>query len=126
MLIADCPIEISGGLQFIDAVILTTYAGSNAFKSPANIILGKDDSCSEGGGAQFITKGDVDFLAGMQLFGSQIIAGGDVEFTSNADGLQGASIVSGSRIDSTSNMNFAFCGSGMGHSFLAEYFRLGK
>lgn len=126
VLIADCPIEISGGLVFTDTVILTTYAGAGALKSPANIVLGDNDGCASGGGAQFLTKGDVDFSAGVALYGSQIIAGGDVKFTSNADGLQGASIVAGGRIDSTSNMNFAFCGSGMEHSFLAEYFRLAR
>ena len=121
---ADCPIEVSGGLKFTDSVILTTYAGDNAVKSPANIILGENDSCAAGGGAQIIAKGNIDFSAGIALYGSQVIAGGDVEFTSNADGLQGASIVAGGRIDSTSNMNFSFCGSGMEHNFLAEYFRL--
>lgn len=126
VLIADCPVEVSGGLKFTDSVILTTYAGDNAFKSPANIVLGEDDACAAGGGVQFVAKGNIDFSAGVELYGSQIIAGGDVEFTSNANGLQGASIVAGGRIDSTSNMNFSFCGSGMEHSFLAEYFRLAK
>ena len=109
-----------------DAVVLTTYNGSNSVRSPAGIVLGENDDCAAGGGAQLITKGDVDFSAGVEIYGSQIIAGGDVEFTSNADGLDGASIVAGGRIDSTSNMNFSFCGSGMEHSFLAEYFRLAR
>ena len=124
--IADCPIELSGGVVLTDAVVLTTYNGSNSVRSPAGIVLGENDDCAAGGGAQLITKGDVDFSAGIEIYGSQIIAGGDVEFTSNADGLDGASIVAGGRIDSTSNMNFSFCGSGMEHSFLAEYFRLAR
>lgn len=124
VLIADCPIQVSGGLTIRNATVITTYNGDNAFKSPANIVLGEDDSCGVGGGAQLLTKGNVDFSAGVEMYGSQIIAGGSVEFTSNADGLQGASIVAGNRIDSTSNMNFSFCGSGMEHSFMAEYFRL--
>lgn len=122
--IADCPVELSNGVVLTDVVLLTTFDGSKAFYSPANIVLGRNDSCASGGGAQIVTNGDVDFSAGVEMYGSQIIAGGNVEFSSNADGLQGASIVAGGRIDSTSNMNFSFCGTGMEHSFLAEYFRL--
>jgi Flp pilus assembly protein TadG len=124
VIIADCPVELSNGVVLIDTVLLTTYSGAKSVYSPANIVLGKNDNCAAGGGAQVVTKGSVDFSAGLQMYGSQIIAGGNVEFSSNADGLQGASIVAGGRIDSTSNMNFAFCGSGMEHSFLDEYFRL--
>lgn len=120
----DCPVELSNGVILIDTAIHTTFSGAKSFYSPANIVLGKNDDCGEGGGAQLVTKGSVDFSAGLEMYGSQIIAGGNVEFSSNADGLQGASIVAGGRIDSTSNMNFAFCGDGMQHNFLAEYFRL--
>ena len=124
VLIADCPVELSNGVVLEDTVLITTYAGSKAFYSPANIVLGKNDSCGSGGGAKLVTNGSVDLSAGVEIYGSQIIAGGNVEFSSNADGLQGASIVAGGRIDSTSNMNFAFCGSGVEHFFLADYFRL--
>ena len=124
VLIADCPVELSNGVVLTDVTLLTTYSGEKSFYSPANIVLGRNDNCAAGGGANIVTKGAVDFSAGLEMYGSQIIAAGNVEFSSNADGLQGASIVSGGRIDSTSNMNFAFCGSGMEHSFLAEYFRL--
>lgn len=124
VLIADCPVELSNGVVLEDTVLITTYGGDKAFYSPANIVLGKNDSCGSGGGAKLVTHGSVDFSAGLEIYGSQIVAGGNVEFSSNADGLQGASIVAGGRIDSTSNMNFAFCGSGVEHFFLADYFRL--
>jgi Flp pilus assembly protein TadG len=126
VLIANCPIELSNGVVLQDAVLLTTDTGSKSVYSPAKIVLGTNDACAPGGGAQIVTKGGVNFAAGLEMYGSQIIAGGNVEFSSNANGLQGASIVAGGRIDSTSNMNFAFCGSGMEHSFLAEYFRLAE
>jgi hypothetical protein len=124
VLVANCPVEMSNGVILEDTVLVTTYSGSKAVYSPANIVLGKKDFCAPGGGAKVVTKGSVDFSAGVELYGSQIIAGGNVEFSSNADGMQGASIVAGGRIDSTSNMNFAFCGSGVDHFFAADYFRL--
>ena len=124
VLIADCPVELSNGVTLIDAVLLTTYAGAKAFYSPAQVTLGEKDSCTAGGGAKLVTNGSVDLSAGVLMYGSQIIAGGNVEFSSNADGMEGAAIVAGGRIDSTSNMNFAFCGAGVEHFFAADYFRL--
>ena len=124
VLIADCQVEISNGVHLIDTVLLTTYDGSKAFYSPAQVTLGKKDTCASGGGAKLVTNGDVDLSAGVLMYGSQIVAGGNVEFSSNADGMEGASIISGGRIDSTSNMNFAFCGTGVEHFFNADYFRL--
>ncbi|MEO9826217.1 MAG: pilus assembly protein TadG-related protein [Paracoccaceae bacterium] len=124
VLITDCQVELSNGVVLEDTVLISSYSGAKAFYSPANIVLGVNDSCSEGGGAKLVTNGSIDFSAGVEIYGSQIIAGGNVEFSSNADGLQGASIVAGGRIDSTSNMNFAFCGDGIEHFFLADYFRL--
>ncbi len=124
VLITDCPVEISNGVVLQDTVLISTYDGAKAFYSPANVVMGLADDCAPGGGAKIVTRGSVDFSSGVELYGSQIIAGGNVEFSSNADGMQGASIVAGGRIDSTSNMNFAFCGTGIEHFFLAEYFRL--
>jgi len=124
VLITTCPVQVSNGVTLIDTVLLSTYAGAKAFYSPAKVTLGKMDDCAEGGGAQIVTYGSVDFTAGLDMYGSQIIAGKNVDFQSNADGMQGASIVAGGRIDATSNMNFGFCGSGMEASFLAQYFRL--
>lgn len=124
VLIADCPVEISNGVVLIDTVFLTTFDGAKAFYSPAQVTLGKQDTCSPGGGAKLVTNGSVDLSAGVVMYGSQIVAGGNVEFSSNADGMEGASIIAGGRIDSTSNMNFAFCGTGVEHFFDADYFRL--
>ena len=42
----------------------------------------------------------------------------------NANGIDGASIISRGMIDGTSNMNMGFCGSGMEDSFSANYYRL--
>lgn len=122
--IADCPLEFSNGAVFEDATIITTSTADKSMRAPNNLVLGAPDSCADGGGAQLVTKGGIEVASVLEMHGSQIIAAKNVEFQSNTDGLNGASIVSGGRIDSTSNMNFAFCGNGMEHSFMAEYFRL--
>ena len=57
-------------------------------------------------------------------FGGQILALGDILFTANADGIEGASFVAGGNVEGTSNMTMGFCGNGMEDNFEAEYFRL--
>ena len=126
VLIANCPLTFKNGAEFHEAVIITTSTSNKSMSAPNNLTLGEADDCNPGGGAQLITYGGFEVAASLEMHGSQIIAAGDVEFAANADGIRGASIVSGGRIDGTSNMNFAFCGDGMEHSFLAEYFRLAK
>ena len=86
--------------------------------------MGVDDDCGTGGGAQIVTWGGVRVAANLEMYGSQIIAAGPIDFAANAGGIQGASLVSGATIDGTSNMSFGFCGTGMEDTFQAEYFRM--
>ena len=73
--------------------------------SAAKLKVGRDDSCAADG--------------------SQLLALGDIEFTANADGIEGASFIAGGTISGTSNMIMGFCNhAGMERNFEAEYFRL--
>ena len=128
VVIADCKLLFKStgntDAEFHNATIITTKTGVKSVFSSSGLKLGKNDDCAAGGGATIITYGDFEVASKLELHGSQILAAGNVEFAANADGIRGASIVAGGRIDGTSNMNFAFCGAGMEHVFLAEYFRL--
>ncbi|PWK51658.1 hypothetical protein, partial [Silicimonas algicola] len=124
VVIADCKMIFKNGAEFQDSVIITRSTDAKAMSAPNNLVLGAKDNCAEGGGAILVSYGGVEVASSLEMHGSQIIAADNVEFTANADGIRGASIVAGGRIDGTSNMNFAFCGGGMAHIFMAEYFRL--
>ncbi len=124
VVIANCDMVFKNGAEFQDAVIITKSNAAKAMTAPNNLVLGAKDNCAEGGGAILVSYGGVEVASSLEMHGSQIIAAGNVQFTANADGIRGASIVAGGRIDGTSNMNFAFCGSGMAHIFKAKYFRL--
>lgn len=121
VIISECDVKISNNVILTNATLI-----SKGGIGGSHIVLGVDDNCAAGGGAQLLAYGDVQFSSTIELYGGQIIAAGDIDFQANGDGMQGASIVAGGDIDSTSNLNFAFCGSGMEHSFLAEYFRLAQ
>jgi hypothetical protein len=119
-----CNFTLQNGVRLEDMTLISTSTDDRSIYSPQGLVLGRDDDCAEGGGAEIVTWGGVRVAAAMEMYGSQILAHGPVYFQANADGMQGASIVSGSWIDANSNTSFAFCGTGMSNAFQAEYFRL--
>ena len=115
---------MDNGTAWENSTLIITDTGSDTVKTPSGFRLGKDDGCADGGGAQLLTFGSVSGASGLELYGSQIIAAGDVSFTAQNSGTEGASIIAGGEISITSGSDFAFCGSGMDNAFEAEYFRL--
>lgn len=126
VIVSSCEITFANGLKLEDVVIATTSISSSSFNSSSGLIVGRDDNCAPGGGAQLLAYGGMNFAADLHMFGGQLIALGDINFAANADGIEGASMVAGGVIDGTSNMNMGFCGSGMENNFEANYFRMAQ
>ena len=126
VIISPCEIKFANNSALEDAIVASTRTTADSINAPQNLRLGRDDNCAEGGGAQLLTEGGMIFAAGLQMFGGQILAKKDVEFAANADGLQGASILAGGRIDGTSNADMGFCGSGMEDNFEIDYYRMAR
>ena len=121
----DCELNIGQNATLEDVLIVSTNASVAAITGQANVTLGRDDGCAPGGGTQIITKGGVHFTSGLSAYGAQIVAEKIIDFEANANGVEGVSFISGTEIDSTSNMNMGFCnGAGLENRFEAEYFRL--
>jgi len=123
VLIADCELAFAQGVELNDVVIVNEDTSTKSINAPSGLQLGKNDNCAEHGGAQIVTKGGVDVASDLRMYGGQIIARGNVYFAANADGLAGASIISGGEISGTSNMTMGFCGTGMEDNFEVDYFR---
>ena len=124
VVVAPCEIKFANNSTVEDAIIISTDTGDNSINSPSGLQLGRNDNCAEGGGVQVITKGGMNFASDLSMYGSQLIAEGDIEFAANANGIQGASIISAATINGTSNMDMGFCGTGMEGNFEIDYFRL--
>lgn len=120
----DCNFGLANGVKLTNMTLITTATGNRAIDSPQGLIVGEDDNCLPGGGAEVISFGGIRVAAALEMYGSQLLAAGPIYFQANADGIQGASIVSGKWIEGNSNTNFAFCGTGMDNVFEAEYFRM--
>lgn len=124
VIVSECEIKFANGIQLENVVIATTSTSATSFNSSSGLVVGRDDSCAEGGGAQLLTYGGMNFASDLHMFGGQLIAMGDIEFAANANGIEGASMVAGGQVDGTSNMNMGFCGSGMEDNFEVDYFRM--
>ena len=122
MLVTDCPINFANGV-ILDGVVIATEADVDG----SHLQIGMNDNCAPGGNAAIWTMGEFRVASGMEGYGAQILAWGDVNFTANANGLEGISVVSYGRIDGTSNGEVGFCsGAGTDDFAAARYFRMVK
>ncbi|EAQ02779.1 hypothetical protein OB2597_15395 [Pseudooceanicola batsensis HTCC2597] len=124
VVVTDCAIKFGQGVTLEDAVVFTRDTGAKSVSAASSLQIGRNDACAEGGGAQIVTYGGVDVPSDLRFYGGQIIALDHVQFSANAGGIEGASIISGSTISGTSNMTMGFCGSGMETNFSVPYFKL--
>ncbi|MEZ5722095.1 MAG: hypothetical protein R3D59_10870 [Paracoccaceae bacterium] len=125
MIWTNCEMKFGEGVILRNTVIVNESTSDKSFNTASGLQIGDDDDCATGGGAQLVTRGGVSIPAQLSMFGGQILAAGDISFEAEADGIQGASIVSGGRIEGSSGATMGFCnGAGMENNFEAEYFRL--
>lgn len=131
VLLTDCEIQISGKVTLDEVVLYTTNTGTASIKvnsgggGESGLLIGREDACAPGGGAQVVTRGGVGASAKLTMNGGQILALGNVSFAAQAFG-RGASIVSGGTISGTSLMDFGGCGTGMEGNLTATYVRLAR
>jgi Flp pilus assembly protein TadG len=126
VILTNCEVSFGSGTILDNVIIATTNTGSNSVNGASGVQLGRNDNCADGGDAQVLTLGSARFPADLKVYGSQIIARQNIGFAANANGIQGASMIAGGRIDGTSNMDMGFCGTGLTNNFEAEYFRLAR
>ena len=121
----NCEMKFGEGVILRDTVIVNESTSDKSFNTASGLQIGDDDHCASGGDAQLVTRGGVSIPAQLSMYGGQILAVGDISFEAEADGIEGASIVSGGRVEGSSGATMGFCGGkGMEHNFEAEYFRL--
>lgn len=123
--VSDCEVKFSNGVILEDVVVATTDSGASSLNSPQGLQIGRDDACAEGGGATLMTLGGFSTASSLSTFNGQILAIGDIQFSANGNGVEGASFISYGRIDGTSNMEMGYCKNrGMENAYKAPYFRM--
>ncbi len=124
VLTTDCEIKIGNNVALEDVIIATSNTGAKSVNG-SHVRVGVDDGCATGGGAVILTRGGFELASGLEMYGGQVVAARDIQFSANANGIEGASFIAGGRIDATSNATMGFCGGGgMEYNFEADYFRM--
>ena len=120
----DCVIKFGNASILINSVIFTTSTDEKSITAPNGLQLGADDHCDPANGAQIVTYGGFEVASGLQIYSSQVIAKGPIQFAAQADGVEGGSFISGKTIDGTSNTQMSHCANGMEEIFMVDLFRM--
>ena len=105
----SCPVTFRQGVRLENAVVMSDSLSSKAFSAPSGLTIGKDDTCADGGNVLLITPGSMEFASKIQMHGSQLIAGGDIDFSASGQGVYGGQMLAGGDINSTSGLKFGPC-----------------
>jgi hypothetical protein len=123
-IITACDVNLGNQTRVISSVIASTSTDADAIVGGQENVLGFPDECEEGGESQIVTLGSISFPADVQIFGSQLLAAGDIDFAARGYGVYGTSMVAGGRIDGTSNATMALCNNAVNANFEVDYFKL--
>lgn len=130
-LITNCLVRFDGDVELQDLTIFTTNTDPESFQTPSGggdgLQIGRDDNCADGGGVQLLTRGGLRAAAKMEIYGSQILALGAVQFAAGSGGIineaQGLSIIAQGEVSGTSNMSFSGCPNGTNSARKTPYFQ---
>jgi hypothetical protein len=120
----NCDISFGSGNEVRSSLIISESTGAQAINASSGVVIGLADGCAEGGESQLLTYGSMSFPSDLTIYGSQLLAKGDIYFSARADGVHGTSMVAGGTISGTSNMTMAFCNNGVNTNFEVDYFKL--
>jgi Flp pilus assembly protein TadG len=84
-------------------------AGNTVVSGASSVVFGEIDDCAAGGGSLLLAQGAVKFAAKSGIFGSTIIASGDIQLAANTLAVEGPSILSGGSVQLPANQTFRGC-----------------
>ena len=105
-----------------NARVASLSTSDDSISASNGLVVGDSSDCKNG--AQFMTMGGMRFPAGLEMYGSQLIAKGNIQFAANANGINGASLIAGGTINGTSNGEMGLCNGGMNNNVTVDYFRM--
>jgi hypothetical protein len=125
VIVTDCEVKFNSGAAIENATLITTNTGSKSISAPSGFRIGAKNYCDDlAGGANLITMGDMTVASGLEAYGANVIAKGNINVTANADGLAGINFMAGGRIDATSNGDLGFCNEGPPQPFDIPVFKM--
>ena len=125
VIVTPCEVKFNSGAAIENATLIILNDSSKSFSAPSGARIGASTYCNDGiGGATLITLGDFTVAAGLEVYGGNVIAAGDIKGTSNANGLAGINFMAGGELDMTSNGDMGFCNYGPPTPFAIPVFKM--
>ncbi|OUS04269.1 hypothetical protein A9Q96_15060 [Rhodobacterales bacterium 52_120_T64] len=112
---SGCSFSFDQTVSYESAMIMTDDTGSNTFSGSADVRLGRDDNCTQGGEVVLATLGSVDFAAKISAYDLEIIASESVSFAAQGNTAdegsihEGTNIWAGGDIDMRTGQRFSGC-----------------
>lgn len=120
----NCKVTFRQGSSVENVVLFTTSVNDKSITAPNGLRMGANDHCAHGGGVKFMTYGGFQVAQDLQIYGSQVLARGPIQFAAAANGIEGGSFISGKTVDGTSNTAMGTCDNGGGDVFEVDLFRM--
>ena len=124
VIITNCDISFNQNVHIETSIIATTSTSKLSMTSASAFSLGNTDVCIPGGESQLVTLGSIKLTSKISVYGSQLLAAGDISFTSLGEGTRGVSFTAGGTISGTTNMSMEACGNMDGTNLQMAYFKM--
>ena len=124
IIVTNCPVSFNQGVTLESSIIATTNTSKQSMTSAAAFTLGRSDVCVPGGESQLVTMGSIKLTSKISIYGSQMLAAGDISFTSLGEGSRGVSLTAGGTLSGTTNMDMEACGNMAGTNLQMSYFKM--
>ncbi|MBF9031595.1 hypothetical protein HKCCE3408_14430 [Rhodobacterales bacterium HKCCE3408] len=110
VLVTNCEVAFGSNAAVENFRLVTTSTSVDSITGASGIRMGDPESpCAPGGEVIFATRGGMRVPQGLEMYGSRVIAEGDVSFTAAINGIGGSSILAGGHIRGTANGEVGIC-----------------
>ncbi|WP_112320284.1 TadE/TadG family type IV pilus assembly protein [Oceanibium sediminis] len=126
VIVTNCAVMISAGAFIGDSVVITSNTGSQSIGGNSGAEVGAPDSCTAGGRAALMTKGDVVFPSTAKFNDAQIVALGSVHIAAAPGGITGIQVEALGPVKLTASGGFALCPNRDYPDFQGNHYRFVK
>ena len=125
VIVTPCEVKFNSGAAIENATLVVLNTSSKSVSASSGFRIGNANYCNDGlGGTTLITLGDFTVASGLEVYGGNVIAAGDISGSANADGLAGINFMAGGTLDMTSNGDMGFCNFGPPQPFRIPVYKM--
>lgn len=106
---AGISVSLGGALTLEGGLLDALVEEQDAVTGSSEVSLGEEDACTLGGGTLLAADGNINFAAKTGIYGSTLIASGDISMSGQTAGIEGMAIHAGGDVDLPAQQTFIGC-----------------